>query len=891
MSNYNRRKAADGQDRIDRIRRSRLKAYLLTAVFTLVIAVILIQRLGMYPFGDHHLCYSDADQYYGFYGYLMSTFFSRNNLFYSWSMALGNGMISTYAYYTASPLNLLLVFFRKDLMLGMQVIVFIRTFLISLSFCTLLNYCSRGREVEKAILSASYAFIGYTAFYAWNASWMDGVALLPLMVLGLKKLLDRRQKLFYILVLALAVFSNFYIGYMLCAASVVFYLIYCLDFQDGRASVLDRLKGTFARYAGASILGVCLTMALVLPAYLGIPKERKKELVTLGSIIRPQFKLNEFFSMFFSGTALLEDSADNFPVIFVGILPFVLVLVYFLNRKIRTDEKIRTAVMLLILLISFEIPFINTAWHGFSVNHWFNFRYSFVFSFILLLIAYRSLTNLPEKSRTILAAGGVFLLIALLVFVVFRTDRIRLAAVPLAIDLVCGIAGTALLCACYCGRAEHRAPLRLLLCLLIIVNVSCNAVIVTGSGTEAKSVREVHAEQEKIERAKQYCEDGTITRIGRSSPLSRCEASMFAFAGVENYASTENRTTLRMLKRLGLGHRLVWSEYTRHAPRSTDDFLGIRYILYDYELRDKPFKKLETVNGTQIFENPDALPLIFETRQLYENDERDNDFEFQNGFYRSFDRDRLIDADIFEKAEYDMEVSKVGENCLAKITIEASPSDLFYMQLPKMKRMDELCYRSSVHNYLGDKEVEYTSARDIYCLGKPDEDGKITAEIGLDSASDRLGIEIYRLREDVLSAYVRQIQADQSVDVKEITSSHLKFESDRKQDALYTSSIPYDREWRVTVDGRKVKTQENAGCFLSFPVEAGKHTVELKYRPKGLGAGIALSVLALLILIGSEYAARFSRNGDKNARKNKNRKKARPHKRGKTQKRTRPAGN
>ena len=112
--------------------------------------------------------------------------------------------------------------------------------------------------------------------------------------------------------------------------------------------------------------------------------------------------------MFFSGTALVEDSADNFPVIFVGILPLVLVLIYFLNRKIRIGEKIRTAVMLLMLVISFEIPFINTAWHGFSVNHWFNFRYSFVFSFIMLLTAYRSLTKLPEKRRTIFAAGGEF---------------------------------------------------------------------------------------------------------------------------------------------------------------------------------------------------------------------------------------------------------------------------------------------------------------------------------------------------------------------------------------------------------------------------------------------------------------------------------------------------
>ena len=121
----------------------------------------------------------------------------------------------------------------------------------------------------------------------------------------------------------------------------------------------------------------------------------------------------------------------------------------------------------------------------------------------------------------------------------------------------------------------------------------------------------------------------------------------------------------------------------------------------------------------------------------------------RHAFYRSFDRDRLIDADIFEKAEYDMQVSEAGENCLAKITIEASPSDLFYMQLPEMKRMDELSYRSSLHNYLGDKEMEYTSARDIYCLGKPDEDGKITAEIGLDSAAGGCALRICQTDSDI----------------------------------------------------------------------------------------------------------------------------------------------
>lgn len=198
--------------------RPHLRAFLLTAVLTLAAAVILIWRLGMYPFGEHHLCYSDADQYYGFYGYLLSTFFTKNNLFYSWSMALGNGMMSTYAYYASSPLNLLLVFFRNNLMLGTQVIAFVRFFIISLNFCALLNHSSRGHEVEKGIISVSYALIGYTAFYAWNASWLDGVAFLPLLVLGLEKLVEDGDKGMYVVVLALAVFSNFYIGYMLCGA-------------------------------------------------------------------------------------------------------------------------------------------------------------------------------------------------------------------------------------------------------------------------------------------------------------------------------------------------------------------------------------------------------------------------------------------------------------------------------------------------------------------------------------------------------------------------------------------------------------------------------------------------------------------------------------------------
>ena len=117
-----------------------------TILFTLIIVLILSWRLELYPFGDHYLRYMDGDQYFGFYSYLASTFYSSSNLLYSWSMSLGDGMLSTYAYYAASPFNLLLFFFKNNLILGMEVIDFLIVLLIPTCF-----YCFDLFDQEYAI--------------------------------------------------------------------------------------------------------------------------------------------------------------------------------------------------------------------------------------------------------------------------------------------------------------------------------------------------------------------------------------------------------------------------------------------------------------------------------------------------------------------------------------------------------------------------------------------------------------------------------------------------------------------------------------------------------------------------------------------------------------------
>ena len=207
-------------------------------------------------------------------------------------------MLSTYAYYASSPFNLLLVFFRNNLILGMEVITLLKVLLISICFCQLLNSFDSDHAIEKGIFSTAYAFIGYVVFYVWNLSWMDGVLLLPLMVLGLKKLLYERKKALYIIVIALAILSNFYIGYMLCLASGLSYFAYCLYIDSSDTLSLQRIKTTLPAYLISSFWGVAISMGLFLPTYLALPQNRKQNLREMLHSLKLNFSFTDFISTF-----------------------------------------------------------------------------------------------------------------------------------------------------------------------------------------------------------------------------------------------------------------------------------------------------------------------------------------------------------------------------------------------------------------------------------------------------------------------------------------------------------------------------------------------------------------------------------------------------------------
>lgn len=62
-------------------------------------------------------------------------------------------------------------------------------------------------------------------------------------------------------------------------------------------------------------------------------------------------------------------------------------------------------------------------------------------------------------------------------------------------------------------------------------------------------------------------------------------------------------------------------------------------------------------------------------------------------------------------------------------------------------------------------------------------------------------------------------------------------------------TIPYDEGFAVKVDGRNVDHDKTSALFLTFPIEAGLHEIEVTFTAPGLAAGKILSALGVALFL------------------------------------------
>ena len=200
-----------------------LRDPLLAALVTAAI-YWLVMLLGDYvPFGINTPAVTDAKlQYLDLFAYYRDVLTGQNSAVYTFSNTLGGGAAAIWAYYLASPFNLLVLLFEKDRMnLFLEVLITVKLSAASAAFAWFIGRRFRGRlrGGMTLLLSVSYGLMQYMTAQGSNVMWLDGVILLPFIVLGVHKIVrtsgmsERRSAVLALAIpAALSVIANWYTG-------------------------------------------------------------------------------------------------------------------------------------------------------------------------------------------------------------------------------------------------------------------------------------------------------------------------------------------------------------------------------------------------------------------------------------------------------------------------------------------------------------------------------------------------------------------------------------------------------------------------------------------------------------------------------------------------------
>ena len=858
----------------------------LSFAFTFLAFFILMIVKGFVPFGDSSMLYSDAyHQYYPFFVAFRRALRSGESLLYSWDVGLGMDYLGLIAYYLASPLNLFSVLLPESWTLAyFSFLVPLKLSLTSMFFALFLKKVYGKEDLGLSLFGCFYGLCAWSLAYLWNIMWLDTFALLPLVMLGMVSLLTQRKFLLYTLSLFLSILSNYYIGLFTC----IFVLLSFFCYE------ICRWKGFQKFFIDLLLMALFSTMAICMTAFLELPAVAALQTTQSSVNSFPEgFRLNIADENTWRGlldamrqvagnmNGGLEPSfKEGLPNIYCGLFANAFGILFFFHRGIRLRDKICCLLLLAFFNVSFIIRQLDYIWHGFHFTNMIPYRFSFLYSFVLLYMAYRAYLVKEEfKVWQILAAGvlalglaacsdsrldtmylaynGAFLLLYL--FVLLYPHLFRKSAVPEEEEG---------------GAEDHqtlqafsfRSFLLIIIALELVLNLVNFGAAFSGTTTAFyPRGKEYSASMIRYMHEREWKELFFRAETTHSQTLN--DGALNNYNGISTFTSSANVQVTEFMKRLGYGAKNTYNRYCYEESSPVADlFLGIKYMIErSDQVEENPyFQDLHSYGDVHLLKNTAYLPLGFlaepELAELSFSGD-DNDFTFQNQLFQS--ATGLEDyvwyhmyGNVLTITAADASVSDMSPGGYCTYTTDGTSGRINYqyqitmdgfmcIDLDLSERNDFTVWLNgnelysetySLPQMLAVSQVRVGDVVDVALSCDANESGtmQISAAI-LDDTAFRKGYE-------VLSRSV--------LELTDFSTTRLSGTINCDRDGLLYTSIPQNGNWHVYVDGKEAETVLVGEAMTAVYLEEGYHDIIFRYRNPAFTLGCVISLLSTGVLAG-----------------------------------------
>ena len=850
----------------------------------LMLIVMLIA--GSEPFGgDVSMLYSDMyHQYFPFWVEFGRAIRNGEGLLWNWAAGLGMDYLSLISYYLASPLNLISVIVPESLSLEIYSLLMpVKLGLASLFFAIFLNRIFKKNDISISLFGAMYGLCGWALAYQWNIMWLDTFAILPLTVLGMVYLLRDKKPLLYTFTLFLSLFSNYYIGFFTC----IFVLLLFFVYEICRWRGFGRLCADFVRIGWFTVLAIGMACILEIPALAGLQNTHSSV-----NSFPEGFKLNiadenTWLGLFdamrqVAGNTLggLEPSfKEGLPNLYCGVGSVILAVLFLTCKDVKLRDKFFALALLLFFMVSFIVRQLDYIWHGFHFTNMIPYRFSFLFSFVVLYMAYHAWT-LREHFRLwqLMLAGAAAA--GLILCSDSRTDPIFLAyncgfAIGYLVALGYFLPVKAptfeedeepdpeVLDAYHKKVSSNHSFAIMCLCVIWCLELAMN-VLNFGvrfsytyntnypKGTEdTVTVLEFLNEREK---------DTLFYRTETTHSQTLNDGALNGYNGITTFTSSANVRVTEFMKDLGYGAKNTYNRYCfEESSPVANLFLNLKYMLErDGEVEaNRYFDPVFSSGDVYLLENNAYLPLGFLTdSQLGDlSFNGNNHFDLQNGLFSAAtglyasvwqELDGEISGDKVTFTSSNAPTAKYKDaqtGAHVTYTFTADREGFICLDFDVTDRNSYTVYHNGEKLYTETLSLTQMIAAcdvipgdtiEVKLTCKNGEEGRMTVRAGI------LNDQLFRQGVEILGR--------STLELTEFETTRLAGTIACDRDGLLYTSIPQDGNWKVLVDGQETEPQLVADVMLSVPMTAGTHAVEFRYENQAFSLGWKIAAICLLLL-------------------------------------------
>lgn len=815
----------------------------LTFIVAIFLFLMIYSVKSIIPIGKNTMLTID---FYHQYGPLLSELYdkikSSDNLIYSFNTGLGLPFFRNFFNYLSSPFNIIILLFSRDnIVVAFSIIIALKIIAASCIMSYFLKKFFNKNSIFITLFGLTYGFSSYFVSFYWNIMWLDGLIFLPLVVLGIKKLIDENKINLYILSLFLSIISNYFISYMICIFSCLFFLIYII-FKENitRKELIKKIL----LFMVSSLIAGGIASFMLFP-YISSLSSISATGDSFTFYKTFNFNLIHFFANHFSLVKSIVFSSQEYflPNISSGIIILILLISFYFNSNIKLKYKIMATIFICCLIISFIYVPLDFIWHGFHTPNDLPFRYSFIYVFIINSIAFYSL----EKIDGLRIRYSIIITTALLIFLFYLAHIQFLSEFAFNVNVIFLLSVLAIFVIFKLKNNDiGKFVLLFLVCADIILNINENWNINHDKTEFMNNYTTVNSVIENIKNS-----DNSFYRIEKNFNQTLNDGAWYNYNGISIFSSVAYEQMAKSQKKLGISGNDVNSYYYRQNTPIYNSIMSIKYFV-GLENKNPLYKLVKNINSYDIYENTRYLPPIFGVSQ--------NIKEWSNDDYNPFiNQQNFVDKsteieNVFEKLpiDYDMEQQdyKFTNDNIINLNQEQTTSALLNIRTKKNSNVYLYVYSYNLENFIANNRLYSVTTNEPYIIdiGYFEENEDIELKLYLNPEIYSVSVLAYQMDIDKFDKFY-EISNNSSLQITDFSNDYIKGIIETDSDKTVFTSLNFDEGFTVYVDDKKVDTFKIANSFLAFDIKKGKHDIKIIYKIPHLKIGIIISSISLIILI------------------------------------------